>query len=273
MKNILKAAPVAVLGVAALLGAASSAKADLTMQGAVGLPLNPTAQIPQVGGIRVQGNYYDLGDLGDGGDDLQYYGLFAAGRMASTLEINGGISHTDAGDLGDSFDGIDRTGFTIGAKYLLTRETDPLGVRFAVGAGYDRALANNIHVYGVATKSFGNFADGNSGRPPITGHLGVRYDRFDFDSNVGGVDDDSSKVSLFAGVEVPITRTGAFTLIGELQSKNVDDGKVPYSLGVRFRPAGRPYSASVGLVRQGLVDDTSFYAQLGYTFDAGANNQ
>ena len=32
----------------------------LTISGAVGLPLNPTAQIPAKGGARVQANYFDL---------------------------------------------------------------------------------------------------------------------------------------------------------------------------------------------------------------------
>jgi hypothetical protein len=39
---------------------AGAARADLTISGAVGLPLNPTAQIPERGSVRVQANFSDL---------------------------------------------------------------------------------------------------------------------------------------------------------------------------------------------------------------------
>jgi hypothetical protein len=71
----------------------TSARADLTYQGAVGLPLNPTAQIPAEGGVRVQGNYYDFGDASTSttSADSKLYGLYAAGRVAGKVEISGGV--------------------------------------------------------------------------------------------------------------------------------------------------------------------------------------
>jgi len=253
MKTTFKAA-VATL---AILGATSAARADLTIQGAVGLPLNPTAQIPAEGGVRVQGSYYDLGDLL--GDDLRYMGLHAAGRVADRLEINGGVSRLDAEGL---FDDLDKTGVDIGAKYLFTRESDPLGVRVAAGAGYSRALLRNTYAYVVGTKSFGRGITRDSA--PLTGHLGLRYDRFRI--NTGGFFGRSNKASVYGGLEVPFTRTGDFAFVGELQSKNVDNGQMPYSASLRYRPAGQGFSASVGFQRQGIIRDNGLFAQIGYTF-------
>ena len=246
----------AVIAAAVALSCAQGAQADLTISGAVGLPLNPTAQIPNEGGIRLQGNYYDLGN--PGGGSVKNYGLFAAGRAGDNVEISGGINKLDVPGGGP----LDRAGGAIGAKYLFTRESDPAGVRFAVGAGYDHALVENIHVYGVATKYLGELTEG---KVPITGHLGLRYDRFDF----GGGGGDSKKLSVFAGAEVPITRTGEFQLVGEIQSKNVDfaGSKFPFSIGARYRPQGSPFGVSAGFARQGLTTDSGFYVQLGYTFD------
>jgi hypothetical protein len=247
MNKTFKAAIAAVVA----LSATQAARADLTLNGAVGLPLNPTAQIPNEGGVRLQGNFYD----GDGG--LKHYGLFAAGRVGENIEISGGINKLDApaGSL------LDKTGFAIGAKYLITRESDPAGVRFAVGAGYDHALIKNVHVYGVATKSFGN----PTNRAPITGHLGLRYDRFDFP--VAG---DTDKVSVFAGAEVPLSSTGDFSLVGEIQSKNIDGGDAPYSISGRYRPQGKPFGISAGYQRQGIISDGNFFVQIGWTFDTGS---
>lgn len=239
MKNCFKVA----LATLALAGLGSAARADLTINGAVGLPLNPTAQIPQPGGVRLQGNYYDLGD------DYNDYATLAAGRIGKTLELNGGYVKIDGNGS------LDRSGLALGAKYLFARESDPEGVRLAVGAGYDRALARQTYVYAVGTKYLGTVT---GERVPISAHLGVRYDRF-------GVRD-SSKVSLYGGVEVPITSDGSFQAVGELQSKNVDDGDTPYSASVRYRPKGRPFGASVGIARQGLTRDSGVFLQVGYTF-------
>ena len=42
---------------------------SLSITGAVGLPLNPTAQLPDADEVRVQGNYYDLGEVKNEGFD------------------------------------------------------------------------------------------------------------------------------------------------------------------------------------------------------------
>jgi len=247
----------AAIAAAVALTCAQGARADLTISGAVGLPLNPTAQIPNEGGIRLQGNYYDLGN--PGGGSVKDYGLFAAGRISDNFELSGGINKLDVPGGGP----LDRVGGAIGAKYLFTRESDPAGVRFAVGAGYDHGLAENLHVYGVATKYLGDLTEG---KVPITGHLGLRFDRFDFGGGPGG---ESDKLSIFAGAEVPLTRTGEFQLVGEIQSKNLEfaGAKFPYSIGARYRPQGSPFGVSVGWQRQGLTADSGLYLQLGYTFD------
>ena len=251
MKKTFKAA----LAAALALGTAQVAHADLNINGAVGLPLNPTAQIPDPGGIRLQGNYFDGGDAGAGG--TKFFGVTAAGRLADSWEINGGVNRLDGAGAG-----IDKTGIAIGAKYLFTKESDPAGVRFAVGAGYDQALLKSYHVYGVATKYLGAVS-GN--KVPVVGHLGLRYDHW------GSVVDDS-KVSVFAGAEVPLSRTGEFQAVGEIQSKNVTGGKVPYSASLRYRPAGKPFGISGGWQRQGVVSDGGFFVQIGYTWGTGGSD-
>lgn len=255
MNKSFKAAIAAAVALGSL-SFAQSARADLTISGAVGLPLNPTAQIPNEGGIRLQGNYFDLGN--PGGGSVKNYGLFGAGRIADNIELSGGINKLDVPGGGP----LDRTGGAIGAKYLITRETDPAGVRFAVGAGYDHALVKNAHVYAVASKYLGQVTEGKA---PITGHLGLRYDRFDF----GGIGGDSNKLSVYAGAEVPVTRTGDFQIVGEIQSKNLDfaGAKIPYSISGRYRPQGQPFGLSLGFARQGVTADSGFFVQVGYTFD------
>lgn len=248
MNTMLKAALAAVL----VAGVSQAAHADLTHQGAVGLPLNPTAQIPNERGARLQADYFDFGG------DLTYIGAHAAGLLGNDIEINGGISSLSVDGLPDGVDSeFDETGFDIGAKYLFTRETDPAGIRVAAGAGYSSTLLDNTYVYLVGTKYLGDL---NGERLPITGHLGLRYDRFDF------ILDTSSQVSVYGGVEVPVTRDGSFTLVGELQSPKVEDGEIPYSASLRFRPRNQGVSASIGLARQGFTDENGFFAQLGISF-------
>jgi hypothetical protein len=106
--------------------------------------------------------------------------------------------------------------------------------------------------------------------------LGVRWDRYtDFSSS--GPDEKTSKASAFAGVEVPLTRDGALSLIGELQSKNIgdpltasSDAKFPYSLGLRYHPRNQAFSIGAGVARQGLntpyESQPRFFVQAGYTF-------
>ena len=231
-----------------------------TISGAVGLPLNPTAQIPAVGETRIQVNYFELFDAGV--SDAKIYGVYAATRVGETpLEISAGVEKLSSSN--DVLD-IERTGFVVGAKYLVVMdEEDPEAVRVAVGAGYSSALYKNAHVYAVASKSI------TTGQRVVTGHLGVRYDRFSI------IDEDSSKVSLYGGLEVPVDSRGRFVVIGEAQSKNANDelgGKAPFSLALRYQnPSG--FSATAGIARQGVIsefDDESnggkIFVQLGTIF-------
>jgi hypothetical protein len=243
----------------------------LTINGAVGLPLNPTAQTPAKGAVRVQANYYKLWD--DSSADSKLYGVYAAGGVTDRLEISAGLEKQSVNGGGLIEDAFDKSGIAVGVKYLLGKQNNPDDVRFAIGAGYSRALYKNTNVYGVASKAFG------TGKRIITGHLGLRWDRFEVDG--GGtalgvpfsVDDKSSKVSVFAGAEVPIDSRGRFTLVGELQSKNADDdfgGASPYSLSVRYQ-SDNGFSASVGGMRQGVLSDfvdkdRGLFAQVGKTF-------
>ena len=259
MKQLVVASAVALAAIAS----APIAKADLTLNGAVGLPLNPTAQIPQKGGVRVQADYFDQGDIGV--FSSKFYGLHAAGQIAPRIELNGGVEKMDS-NIGNAFGNLDNTGIAIGAKYLITRATDNnADVRVAAGVGYSRALLKNTHAYVVASKYLGQLREG---RTPITGHLGLRYDRFSLSDLGGGK---SNKASVYAGLEVPFTRTGDFSFVGELQSKNsssiIGSDKIPFSASVRYRPAGKGYSASLGAQRQGLFPNTQVFVQIGYSFD------
>jgi len=239
MNKLMKAALAATL----VAGTGQAAHADLTFQGAVGLPLNPTAQIPLEGGARVQGSYID----GDGGS---FIGLHGATRVSDRFEVNGGVYRLSGGGS--------TTGFNVGAKALLTKESDPVGVRIAVGGGYDRITGfNNPYAYLVGTKAFG------VGDRPITGHLGLRYDRY----SGGGFSD--NQVSVYAGAEVPVTKTGDFQLVGELQSKNTSFGGTLYSASVRYRPEGTAFGGSLGVVGQSGGGGANVFAQIGYTFNTG----
>lgn len=281
----------------------------LTINGAVGNPLFPTAQIPAQGRWRIQGSYYDMGNLGnvkndssfdENFGDTSFYGLHAAGRPWKTpLEISIGVEKLrarggnvyNAGGFTDDveFNDLDKAGVAVSAKYLFTRNTDPLGLRIAGGAGFSQALLKNVHAYLVGTKSF------KTGRRTITTHLGVRYDRFKFKGTINESDgttrldipfeDTSGKVSLYGGVEVPLDRRGQWNFVGEAGTRNSEfdfnffpnlngkgyenssgqlAGKFPYSLSLRY--ANQGWSASAGVMRQGLVNDSGFFAQLGKTF-------
>jgi len=243
MKNTFKVA----LATLAIAGMSSAAHADLNYNGEVGLPINPTAQIPQsTGGFRLQGNYYDLGGA-------EVYSLGGAVRASRTspIEINGAVNYVDGGG--------DDVRFSVGAKYLFSRETDPAGVRLAAGVGYSELSGlKNARAYVVGSKSFGNPVEGKAS---ITGHLGLRYDHFDQLN-------DSDKASIFAGVEVPVTSTGDFQVIGEVGTKVIDGGKIPYSAGIRYRANQQPFGATIGVQRLGFANnnDARLFVQLGYTF-------
>lgn len=234
-------------------GVSSAARADLTVNGAVGMPLNPTAETTGALSVQGQASYFDLGSVG--GNDVRLYGLHGAGRLLNRLEISGGVEKMSA-DRGAN--DLDRTGIALGAKYTLL--TAPIaGVSVAAGAGYSRAVFENTHAYLVATKPFPGI-----GTTRFTGHLGVRYDRF----KIGG--STSNRASVYGGAELPLSVIGSdnLALIGEMQSKNADfsDSRTPYSLSLRYRPAGRPFSARVGWQRQGVTGDSGVFAQANLGF-------
>lgn len=243
---------------------------QLNISGAVGLPLNATAQIPDKGQWRVQGSYYDLGSLETpvSSYDQKKYGLYAAGRLGNLpLEINVGISKMDvsASGLGytssDPLD-LDGTGFSIGAKYQVWRSDDGTGMA-SIGLGYDKSLYDNLYAYIVASKAVTS--------RNIVGHIGLRYDHYKVDG-IG-----SSQPSVFIGAEVPLDKDGRFAIVGELQSKNAADtdrdsygGEMPYSLALRVASESG-FSASVGIQRQGalsqfLDDSSGLFLQLGKSF-------
>ena len=281
----------------------------LTLNGAVGNPLFPTAQLPARGSWRIQGNYFDIGKINNVKNDssmdesfgeMSFYGIHAAGRpWKMPLEVSIGVEKLrargrnvyNAGGFTDDveFDDLDKAGIAVGAKYVFARETDPLGVRLAVGAGFSEALLKNVHAYVVGTKSF------RAGRRTVTTHLGVRYDRFKFQGNINESDgttridipfeDTSGKVSLYGGLEMPLDRRGRWSFVGEAATRNSDfdfdffpnlngkgyedatgqlEGGFPYSLSLRYADKG--WGANVGVMRQGLGKDSGLFAQIGKTF-------
>lgn len=216
--------------------------AGLTINGAVGLALNPTANLPEVGSTHLQVNFFDLFDSGV--SSAKIYGVYAATRLGDTpIELSIG-----AEKLSSSSDvlGIDNTSLAFGGKYVFNGDSDdPEAVRIAVGAGYNGALYSNKNLYVVASKAL------STGSRVINAHLGARYDRFSI------LDRESSKVSFYGGLEVPIDARGHFTAVGEVQTKNaVEDfgGKSPFSLSVRYQNEGG-FTASAGIARQGIIGD------------------
>jgi hypothetical protein len=80
---------------------------------------------------------------------------------------------------------------------------------------------------------------------------------------------------VYAGVQVPITRTGELSLIGEIQTKNLsssydDRAKFPYALGLRYHPKGQAFSITAGVQREGIdtpyTTSSKLFVQAGYTF-------
>ena len=253
------------LATTAVLGCTQIAKADLTINGETGLFLNPTAAIAQKDKPQIQANYFDLGTHYED----KFYGIYGAMQAADKLEVSAGIDKFDSSSEYPT--AWDRNGFDIGAKYQLFTEQEK-GFSLAVGGGFDRGLLDNIRMYAAASKSFGS----KNKRAPIIGTLGVRWDRYT-DFSVSDSDDHSSKASVFAGVEVPLTRDGDLGLIGEIQSKNVSgsltassDAQFPYSLGLRYHPRNHAFSIGAGIARQGLntpiESQPRFFVQAGYTF-------
>lgn len=258
------------------------ARAGQTYTGEGGLPLNPTASGIPLGNVEFGAKYFDFGeDKGTGHPDpsppplestalpqgnplttykFNFYGIHAAGRVHENFELSGGIERLRVSGDGP-FDGLTKTGIALGAKYLINPDATGEDIRYAIGAGYNRALLKNIRAYGVASKPFRM----RDGRAPIWAHLGLRWDRFDLDDVGGG---DSKKFSVFAGTEFPLTGNGELSFIGEIQSKNHEFGgaKMPFSLGLQYAPTGGVWSVTGGWQRQGLTNDEGFYARLGFRY-------
>ncbi len=247
-----------------LLTISQSARADLSLSGAVGLPLNPTAQTLSSGQVQVQGNYEQLGNLSVLGFDVskvKNYGLHVAGTLGNRLELSGGFNSLRASDpAGLNVDELNSTGLSLGAKYLLTQAQDAQGIGIAVGAAYDRALFHNEFVYLVASKPLPVY---EGFEVPIVLHLGARYDRFST-ADIGGPK--SKKASVYGGIEFPLTPRGDFTLTGEVGSKNNDLGREvrPYSVGVHYGCPISNVSASIGVQRQGVTGDGGIYARIAF---------
>jgi hypothetical protein len=285
------------LAAAVLAGTAHmvhQANASQTMTGEGGLPLNPTANGIAPGSIESQAIYFDLGSedgpsgatgpspsptpvftQGNVGTKalpkispldrykFSYYGATAAGRVAKNWEVSGGISHLRVSGDGP-YDGLTKTGLNLGVKYLVNPDAPVENIHYAVGAGYDRALLKNWRAYAVASKGF----NVKKGRTPIMGHLGVRWDRYSLD-DLGGFDgDSSSKVSIFAGTEIPVTRSGDFRLTGEIATRNNSfvQSMFAFAAGVIWGPSSSPFSVAAGIQRQGLIGDEGWYAKIGYSF-------
>ena len=246
---------------------------SLTINGAVGLPLNPTAQIMPKGSARVQANYYQLWKNDDAlaDADSKLYGVAGATAISDRVEVSIGYqkqSVSGSGPLSGAIENaFDDSGVTAGIKFLVNSPKNPESVRFAVGAGYSKALYKNTHVYAVASKGI------QAGDRLINAHLGLRYDRFKVNGGFAGGEVKSSKVSAFAGAEIPIDRQGNFSLVGEVQTKNANSdlgGRAPFSLALRYRNSSG-FSASAGIMRQGVLadiveTDTGLFVQLGKDF-------
>ncbi len=244
-----------VVAAAILAMSGGAAHADLDVNGAVGLPLNPTANLPN--GTVVQADYTDLGSAG-GGSWKEYAGHVAT-SPSDRLEINGGLEHSRASfGLAPLDKNVD---FALGAKYLIT-SPDKTSIKAAAGIGYDYILAKDTYGYLVGTVPLGALI---SGGLPAQGHIGLRYDQFSFDSLGLGK---SNKASLYAGVESPVTHDGAFSVAAELQSKNNDFGAAatPYSIEVRYNPIGQNFYVGAGLARQGLTGTNGAIVKIGYKF-------
>jgi len=222
---------------AALMGSASVAKADITLSGPTGLFLNPTAQIAPKDAPEAAVDYQRYSDNGYHANAI---GIAGAIQLADKLELNGGFHHLG----GDA----DFNQWNVGAKYrILSQSLKGIGV--AVGADYSSFTDGGGHdfdVYAAATKDFNV-----NGRTPIQGTLGARYN-----DNDGG----DSKVDVFAGVAVPLTRTGEFSLIGELGTARADYGDSEYALGVRYHPQGSAFNVGAGIARH------TIFLQAGYQF-------
>ena len=253
MKNTWKAAVAA----AALIGTASAAKADLTLDSQTGLFIYPTAEIVKKGAPEVQVNYDRLSAEGEHLNDI---GVGFAFSPADKLELSANTDRISA-------DGEHISSSRLGLKYQFVNQTDK-GFDLAAGVNYGSfQIIDQWTLYGAATKGFKishNLA-------PVQGTLGVRWDRFSEHS------ESASKASFYGGVAVPLTRDGQFSLTGELGSKVFDRGQSTYAIGLRYHPKSSGFSVGAGygrIANSGIglmagaegLNSHNFFIQAGYTF-------
>jgi len=242
------------VAVAVLAGSAGVAKADLTLDGQTGLFINPTAEVAAKGSPEIQANYQRLSTLNT---HFNTYGIGGAIGVADKLELSGNYNRT-------SVEGYHDNSWRVGAKYQLLQRAEK-GFDLAVGGNFGNeglveAEIDHYNVYVAGTKAFNS----SSTRAPIEGTLGLRWDRFSAYGN------NESKFSVYAGANVPLNRTGEFSLVGEVGSKIIDGGETPYSIGLRYHPSNSGFTVGAGLGRPTLLNSafggTSWFAQVGYQF-------
>jgi hypothetical protein len=253
MKNTWKVAVAA----AALVGTASVARADLTLDGQTGLFTNPTAEIVKKGAPEVQVNYDRLSAEGEHLSDI---GVGFAFSPVDKLELSANTNRI-------SVEGEHIATSRLGLKYQFVNQADK-GLDVAAGLNYGNFEGlDQWTLYAAATKGFKishNLA-------PVKGTLGVRWDRFSEYTL------SESKGSIYGGVEVPLTRDGRFSLTGELGSKVFDYSQSTYAIGLRYHPKSSGFSVGAGYGRIantgiGLLASAegvgyhNFFIQAGYTF-------
>jgi hypothetical protein len=218
----------------------TAAHADLTLNGASGMFLNPDARISSNLIPQVQANYNDLGD------GAKSYGLYAAYGLGGKTEVGAGIGHLDTG--GDS-----RSGFAVNIKQSLIG-VPGVGTHVAFGAGYDDIHFGNFYGYIAGTQNFGSKLTGHG----LSATLGLRWDRF-------GKEIDSTKTSIYGGLDFSLS--DKLHLIGELQSRNTEyDTPSPYAIGIRYS-ALHGITLGAGIQRTGWDGDSGrFFLQAGYKF-------
>jgi len=242
------------IGMAAVfvMSAAPAVKADLSLGGQTGLFINPTAGIVEKKHPEVAGQYVRYSDRGY---HINGFSVHGALQAVDSLEVSASYIH-----YGDKYS-YSENNWRIGAKYQILNQQEK-GIDLAVGADFLQYNANidgNAYaLYLAATRDFTLKED----RAPIKGTLGLRWDKDDPDGY-----DSSSKASVFGGVEIPLTRTGQVSLIGELASKSSDHRKSVWDVGVRYHPRGTGFSLGAGYGSiWGLQRGSTWFAQVGYQF-------
>jgi hypothetical protein len=250
MKHTWKAA----VAVVALAASAGVAKADLTLDGQTGLFINPTAEVAAKSNAEIQANYQRFSAYGT---HFTTYDIGGAVGVADKLELSGNYGRV-------SVEGYHDNSWRVGAKYQLLQQADK-GFDLAVGGNYGNegfieGDLDHYNVYVAGTKAFNT----SSNRAPIKGTLGLRWDRY------SAYGDSTSKFSVYAGADVPLNRTGEFSLVGEVGSKTIDEAETPYAIGLRYHPNKSGFSIGAGFGRPNLLNSvyggTTWFAQIGYAF-------